>query len=89
MNNQTQKIEESYKLENCKTGDIMISAFFDPVDQAIVSEEIVVTKVTETKTSTAPVNTFPGVKLTKPLYIGEEFAVVDRDSVGDWFVVSI
>lgn len=83
----TQKIEESYKLENCKTGDIMISAFFDPADQTIVSEEIVVTKVTETKTSIAPVNTFPGVKLTKPLYIGDEFAVVDRDSVGDWFVI--
>ena len=84
---ETQKIEESYKLENCKTGDVMISAFFSPIELANVTEEIVLTKVTETKTSLAPASTFPGVKLTKPLYIGEEFAVVDRDSVSDWFLV--
>ena len=84
---ETQKIEQSYKLENCKTGEVLISAFFSPADPTVLTEEVVVTKVTQTETSPTP-PTFPGVKLSKPLYIGEEFAVVDRDSVSNWFLVS-
>ena len=84
---ETQKIEQSYKLENCKTGEVLISAFFSPADPTVLTEEVVVTKVTQIETSPTP-PTFPGVKLSKPLYIGEEFAVVDRDSVSNWFLVS-
>ena len=60
----------------------MISAFFSPAD--VVTEEIAAV----TKTSQLQTSQFPGMKFSKPVYIGEEFAVVDRDSVSDWFLVS-
>merc|ERR1719219_2490196 len=80
----TQKIEQSYKLENCKTGDIMISAFFSP---AVLTEEVVVSRTAQVQSSTAPADSFPGLKFSKPVYIGDEFAVVDRDAVSDWFLI--
>ena len=65
----------------------MISAFFSPTD--VVTEEItVVTQTTQFQTSQTPPGSFPGLKFGKPVYIGEEFAVVDRDSVSNWFLVS-
>ena len=85
----TQKIEQRYKLENCKTGEVMISAFFSPVDPADVTEEIVVSQITETHSSQAPAGSFSALKFSRPVYIGEEFAVVDRDTVSDWFLVRI
>ena len=77
------KIEEIYKLANCKTGELMISAFFSPTDVAVVTEETAAVRET-----TPPAGTFPGLRFSKPLYIGEEFAVVDRNSVSSWFLVS-
>ena len=84
------KIEQIYKLENCKTGELLISAFFIPTDAAVVTEEIgAVTETTQVqKSSPAPAGSLPGLKFSRPLYIGEEFAVVDRDSVSNWFLVS-
>ena len=80
----TPKIEQIYKLQNCKSGELMISAFFSPSDVAVVTEEITaVTKTTQIQTRPAP-----GLKFSKPVYIGEEFAVVDSDSVSNWFLVS-
>ena len=33
------KIEQTYKLANCKTGELMISAFFSPTDTNVVTED--------------------------------------------------
>jgi len=83
------KIEQTYKLANCKTGELMISAFFSPTDANVVTEEIaVVTKTTQIQQTRHPTaGTFPGLKFSRPVYIGEEFAVVERDSVSNWFLI--
>merc|ERR1719382_1517410 len=60
----------------------MISAFFSPTDVAVVTEETAAVRKT-----TPPAGTFPGLRFSKPLYIGEEFAVVDRNSVSNWFLI--
>ena len=84
------KIEQTYKLANCKTGELMISAFFSPTDANVVTEEIaLVTKTTQIQQTSPPTaGSYPGLKFSRPVYIGEEFAVVERDSVSNWFLVS-
>ena len=89
MNNN--EVERTVKLENCKSGSIIFSAFF--VNNSKENEE----PVTEVTTTTTAVSTSqrksvtvesPKITLLEPVFIDKDFIVIRKNDTASWFMVS-
>ena len=75
-------VERTVKLDNCKSGELVYSAFFEPSSD----QEATLTTTTATTTATAG-GGHAEIDLVDPLYIDKEFVVVKSDNIRNWFMV--
>ena len=79
-------VERTVKLDNCKSGELVYSAFFEPSSD----QEASLTTTTAT-TTTATTATAGGghaeIDFVDPLYIDKDFVVVKSDNIRNWFMV--
>ena len=79
-------VERTVKLDNCKSGELVYSAFFEPSSD----QEASLTTTTAT-TTTATTATAGGghaeIDFVDPLYIDKDFVVVRSGNIRNWFMV--
>ena len=74
-------VERTVKLDNCKSGELVYSAFFEP------SSDQEATLTTTTTTTATAGGGHAEIDLVDPLYIDKEFVVVKSDNIRNWFMV--
>ena len=76
-------VERTVKLDNCKSGELVYSAFFEPSSD----QEASLTTTTATTTSATAGGGHAEIDLVDPLYIDKDFVVVKSDNIRNWFMV--
>ena len=81
-------VERTVKLDNCKSGELVYSAFFEPSsDQEASLTTTTTTTATTTTTSATAGGGHAEIDLVDPLYIDKDFVVVKSDNIRNWFMV--
>jgi len=87
MNNN--EVERTVKLENCKSGSIIFSAFF--VNNSKENEEPVTEVTTTTNVSTSQRKSetveSPKITLLEPVFIDKDFIVIRKNDTASWLMV--
>ena len=90
MNNN--EVERTVKLENCKSGSIIFSAFFVNNSKEIEEPVVEVTTTTTTNVSTSQRRSemleSPKITLLEPVFIDRDFIVIRKNDTASWFMVS-
>ena len=73
-------VERTVKLDNCKSGELVYSAFFEPSSDQEAS-------LTTTTTSATAGGGHAEIDLVDPLYIDKDFVVVKSGNIRNWFMV--
>ena len=81
MNN---KVEQKVPLENCKSGELLLSAFFIQSENNEDMTQTIAEQRTSVETSSSPC---PKVSLMKPLLVDEDYIVVEANFSQAWFMV--
>ena len=79
-------VERTVKLDNCKSGELLYSAFFEPSSE----QEASLTTTTTTTATTTSATAGGGhveIDLVDPLYIDKDFVVVKSGNIRNWFMV--
>ena len=79
-------VERTVKLDNCKSGELVYSAFFEPSSD----QEASLTTITATTTTTTSATAGGGnaeIDFVDPLYIDKDFVVVKSGNIRNWFMV--
>jgi len=83
------KVEEKIKLQNCKSGDLVYSAFFvaqgspDEEEQKIVST----TTTTQSVRKQSSIGEYPEINFLNPIFIDKDYIVVETTDANAWFMV--
>ena len=78
-------VERTVKLDNCKSGELVYSAFFEPSSDQEAS--LTTTTATTTTTSATAGGGHAEIDLVDPLYIDKDFVVVKSGNIRNWFMV--
>ena len=81
------ELERTEKLENCKSGSIIFSAFFEKSFEVDNGPKVEVTTTTITTMSTSNSKDSPNIFLLDPVFIDEDFIVIQKTDNKSWFMV--
>ena len=80
-------VERTVKLDNCKSGELVYSAFFEPSSDQEASLTTTTTTTTATTTSATAGGGHAEIDFVNPLYIDKDFVVVKSGNIRNWFMV--
>ena len=80
-------VERTVKLDNCKSGELVYSAFFEPSSDQEASLTTTTATTTRTTTTAPAGGGHAEIDLVDPLYIDKDFVVVKSDNIRNWFMV--
>jgi len=84
------KVEERVKLQNCKSGELVYSAFFVAQDPLAEDEQKIVSTSTTTTQSVrkqSSIAAFPEINFLNPVFIDKDYIVVESTDANAWFMV--